>query len=281
MLFRSSNGNADTQFVPYFWPDETDPAPAANNYIKDYYANDPLKPLGFEGIYGGSAQDSVQSILKYNGSNNGGSVTIAENGPKTMGPNKACPDEIVPLTTSASTINSAIGALSQKYGGGTIVSEGLMWGWRVLSPGAPFTEAAPYGKTKKYLVIMTDGQNDINENNLWHDAVFSDYTAYGYLGLYETRLAEGPNRDYQNNVITFPEARAYFDTRLNKACTNAKAAGITVIAMLFRDNSPAAEAAMRKCASGSENFYYASNAGALQTAFDAISTKLINLRLTK
>ena len=36
-----------------------------------------------------------------------------------------------------------------------------MWGWRVLSPTAPFTEGRAYtaNDNKKILVLMTDGEN--------------------------------------------------------------------------------------------------------------------------
>ncbi len=43
----------------------------------------------------------------------------------------------------------------------TSIGEGAAWGWRTLSPGAPFTEGRPYGaeENQKVLVLMTDGQN--------------------------------------------------------------------------------------------------------------------------
>jgi hypothetical protein len=48
-------------------------------------------------------------------------------------------------------------------GGGTNQAEGLAWGWRVLSPSAPFTEGRPYNDpsdpVRKVIVLMTDGEN--------------------------------------------------------------------------------------------------------------------------
>ena len=51
--------------------------------------------------------------------------------------------------------------------GATGVGEGAMWGWRVLSPGAPFTDGRAYStkNNTKVLVLMTDGQNTYYPNS--------------------------------------------------------------------------------------------------------------------
>jgi hypothetical protein len=57
--------------------------------------------------------------------------------------------------------------------------EGIMWGWRILSPAPPFTEGRPYDKkdNDKFLIVMTDGEN-------WHQSRSnhnkSSYHAFGY-----------------------------------------------------------------------------------------------------
>ncbi|MCX7324932.1 MAG: hypothetical protein NTZ14_10975 [Hyphomicrobiales bacterium] len=65
---------------------------------------------------------------------------------------------------------------------GTISFEGIMWGWRKLSPRARFADGAAYGTdgNKKILVIMTDGENQIGGNNL-NGPVMSHCSAYGYM----------------------------------------------------------------------------------------------------
>ena len=63
--------------------------------------------------------------------------------------------------------------------GGTNMLEGVMWGWRVLSPEAPFTEGKAYDDpdNDKFLIVMTDGEN-------WHQARSnhnkSSYHSFGY-----------------------------------------------------------------------------------------------------
>ncbi len=79
--------NADTLFVPYFWPDE--PEGARNNFMRDYPKTDPLEPLGFHPMNWIGRQDVVQSILKYNGTDNDGTVDIDEIAPDTLGPIRA------------------------------------------------------------------------------------------------------------------------------------------------------------------------------------------------
>ncbi len=76
-----------------------------------------------------------------------------------------CPSPILPLTSAISDkarIEAAIDGL--KASGWTYIPAGLMWGWRVLSPGAPFTEGADDETVKtrnirKIIILMTDGAN--------------------------------------------------------------------------------------------------------------------------
>jgi hypothetical protein len=59
------------------------------------------------------------------------------------GPNALCDSApILPLTESKSAVHDAIGQMRAK--GSTNMLEGLMWGWRVLSPEEPFTHGRPY-----------------------------------------------------------------------------------------------------------------------------------------
>ncbi len=93
---------------------------AHNNYMPDFPAAEPLAGLGWDSYWHSGRKDKTQQILKYNGTTNGGTIDIAENGPDQMGPNKGCPDPIVPLTASTSTLTNAIANLTHKNAGGTI-----------------------------------------------------------------------------------------------------------------------------------------------------------------
>ena len=146
-----ASGNADTLFVPYFYPDETDPwdpdwPPFANNYMPDGYESggvlnlDPTNnPLGLALAQTWTMDDSkgkrLSNILKYNGVIK---ANIDETAPDTKGPNKNCPDEILPLTSDKTAVLNKIASLSHWNGGGTIIPVGLVWGWRTLSPNKPY-----------------------------------------------------------------------------------------------------------------------------------------------
>jgi Flp pilus assembly protein TadG len=271
-----NTSNAGTLFVPFFWPDEPDgAADAHNNYMPDFPNNDPLGPLGYLPFGGFDNQDRIQSIFKYSGTNNGGSINIEESSSSMKGPNKGCPNEIVPLTGAQNQVTKAIDDLQHKFGSGTIVSEGLMWGWRTLSPSAPFTQGKPYGQAQKFLVLMSDGENEINSNDLQTSVYYSDYNAYGYLGRWETRMLD------ERNVRTFPEVEAYLDERLALACTNAKKEGITIISLLFLTNEQRARDAMRNCASSPQFFFEAATADGFDDAFDKVAATISKLRISK
>ena len=78
------------------------------------------------------------------------SASLDTSPPDTRGPNRGCPTPIVPLTTNESTVQTNIAAMRHWSGGGTNQAEGLAWGWRVLSPTAPFTEGvALYGARQR------------------------------------------------------------------------------------------------------------------------------------
>jgi Flp pilus assembly protein TadG len=179
-----SSGNAATLFTPYFWPDEPDynfvtwgyAAPGAwtsgsntfhNNYKADY-------PVPGTWNWVANTWNDGQDILKYDGTTS--SAIIKETAPDTYGPNAACPQPLTRLTNNQGTVVSAIEAMNFWYNGGTVISEGLTWAWRTLSPEKPFADGAAYTdtKTKKVIVLMTDGVNGLAENGNASGAGVSD-----------------------------------------------------------------------------------------------------------
>ena len=251
-----------SRFVPYFWPDErgarNEATGAANNYMDD-------TPLPANWTFGGNGdyEEKTYSILKYNGSN---TATLT----RDLGPNKACPDELMRLSSDKAALNRKINSLQATFGGGTITSEGAAWGWRVLSHKAPFADGrAPAKNVKKFLVLMSDGENEIGDNPSV-DAVVSHYNAYGYL-------KSGGRFGSEN----YQAASAYLDNRLRLVCQNAKAAGITIMSVYFRDTNASARALMQNCASENRFFFQAPNTAALNSAFQQIAAEIGKLRITK
>ncbi|MBL8574373.1 MAG: pilus assembly protein [Hyphomicrobiaceae bacterium] len=252
----------DTLFVPYFWADESDRYESwVYRYKNNYLAEDTVPATGFSwtGEWGRN-----YSILKYKGQNG----TISENSADIKGPNRACPDPIQPLTKVQGAVISKIEAMKAYSGGGTIGSEGLMWGWRVLSPGAPFTEGRPYSKdNKKIIVMMTDGENLIAQNNI-DGPTISDYTAYGYL-----RYGRFPKE-------TFADAKSYINKRMLEACKNIKAAGIEIFTVTFKLSDPATIKLYTDCASKPPYYYNAKTSSDLKNAFGEIGKSISKLRVS-
>ena len=73
----------------------------------------------------------------------------------------------------------------------------------------------------------------------------------------------------------------YLNERMDLACKNVKAAGVTIITILFRVNDGSTKNRMQQCASGNSNAYLASDADSLKKAFSQISGNISALRLVK
>lgn len=234
-------GSPDTRFVPYFEPDGPDSG-AYGGYTT--YVSD-----GGSGI-----QDTrLKRSSKYIGQN------------KTN-PNADCNmQKILPLTNNKLTLQGYVnGMVSTGY---THIALGASWGWRTLSPTAPYTEGSEYGDAEwtKAMVFLTDGLNTINANNTWHK---SNYTAYNYL----IRSTLG--------TTNAAAAEAEQDARTRTVCQRISAAGIRVYTILLEEDAQRAKDLMRDCASDPSLYFESPSSGDLQAVFQAIAQDLSNLRLS-
>jgi Flp pilus assembly protein TadG len=80
----------------------------------------------------------------------------------------SCADPLTDLSSIKTSVNSAIDHLSAY--GDTFIPGGLLWGWNLLDPSLPFTNATSYTDIaakggKKAMVLMTDGANTLAENS--------------------------------------------------------------------------------------------------------------------
>ncbi len=272
--------NPASLFTPYFWPDEPDystttgaaASPGAfvagsgalhNNYLVDYT---------FPNSWGWTRNDwnNGQGILKYDRTTR--AAIINEIGPDSYGPNAACPDALTRLTNNQAQLNAAIDHMNYWYNGGTIISEGLTWAWRSLSPEKPFADGKPYSDTtaKKVIVLMTDGVNGLADNGNTGGANISDYSAYGYLGASRLSWADG--------VSTYAELQTFLDNRLKLACDNAKAKGIKIYTVMFNHagflsgaDQAHSTSLLQYCASQSDFAFLATDPTALQNSFNQIA----------
>ena len=164
-----------------------------------------------------------------------------------------CPRSITPLTSSQSRLNAEISALTAD--GNTYIPAGLVWGWRVLSPQAPFTEGATSvpgtnQEITKHLLLMTDGINTLHKPSGQPGHVVSATTD-------------------EANALT------------SALCENIKNAGISIYTVAFQVSHTATEQMLRNCASGPTNYYDADNVPLLISAFEAIADKIAVIRLSK
>jgi hypothetical protein len=258
----------NTLFTPYFWIDDTKHQfhgvpPNSNNYLPDGPT-----PHGWTYTRASGTKHpwgSTFNMFKYD------SVTpanIDDTPPHTLGPNKACPDEILPLTSNKDALQAKVAGLQHWHGGGTVTSEGLMWGWRTLSPTLPFDQGKPYGATRKIIVLFTDGKNMLVANGPG-GPVSSDYSAYGHLG--HSRFG----------VTTFADLEARLDERMRLACQNIKAAGIEVYSVMFREQSGTARDLVRDCASDAGRYFLATSQSELLASFENIGQSISTQRLAR
>ncbi len=72
-----------------------------------------------------------------------------------------CGTPIQNLTTDTAAVRSMINSLVTS--GETYLPAGLIWGWRMLSPGEPLSAAASGpGGARKFMILVTDGRNTLS-----------------------------------------------------------------------------------------------------------------------
>jgi len=164
----------------------------------------------------------------------------------------SCSNEITDLTTNEATLDSAIDALSAS--GYTYIASGLTWGWRMVSPDAPLSQgisyedmAKPKTHTKKFVILMTDGEN--------------------------TRAPSYPAHDSSDNALA--------NTLTANICTNIKAMNITVFTVAFTVTDPTTLDMLQTCASQAKYAFNAQDTSALVASFKTISDQMADLRLAQ
>jgi Flp pilus assembly protein TadG len=301
-----SNTVPATLFVPMFAPDE--PSSAVNDWYLfrynrvDYYWSDVLGN-GYSGL-------QKQGYMgKYFDIPSGGYVAPYRTAPAGMdeGPNFMCTTSaITPLTdisaaAGATAIKNAIDAMQPN--GATNVPEGMAWGWRVVSSGAPFTEGRPETQkgNDKVVIVITDGANTYYTPGFFNAGDpagnQSAYSNLGYVG--KTTPGYTTSRMFQGTTVsktTYSEANytVAMNQHFDALCANAKTAGIIVMTVavdLDMNNATekkqadelkacASPSKFRKDASGNpEQNFWNTTGGDLSTTFKAIANELSNLRI--
>lgn len=196
--------------------------------------------------------------------------SISDSDSSMRGPNDDCAAPILPLTDDRTKVEARMAMLYPN--GYTNSANGMIWGWRVLSPGAPFTEGVPYTDTDwvKAVVLMTDGQNTVGSRNTHKE---SRFTAYGYA--VESRMGAG---------MTDPDdMRDQYDEKLLRICHRMKEQGILVYSIVFGLDNANLEQVFRSCATQpAAPYYYKAPSGAdLESTFGNIAQDLVELHVSR
>ena len=184
----------------------------------------------------------------------------------TTGTNKGqrCLTEIVPLTNSEDTIDTAIkGMITSRpnplYTPDTYIPGGLMWGINVLSPAEPFTDGAAYDELntepRKVIVLMTDG-----------------------LNTKRVRTTGSPLGDY---IDANADQRIGTNEDTTTLCNYAKDQKIEIFTVAFKVDDGAAKTMLQGCATDAEHYYDASDPDKLLAAFSGIAQSLSQVRLAR
>ena len=163
-----------------------------------------------------------------------------------------CGAEITPLTNNRDKILNEIDGMVA--GGDTYIPAGLTWGLRVLSGGAPYNEgasksAAKKKNIKKYLVLMTDGDNT-------RSAQLPDAPSHW-----------GSDADQANAWTT-------------KACNIIKKEDISVFTITFGSLLDETKNLIRNCATKPTQYYHAASGAELSAVFEDIRGQISALHLS-
>jgi Mg-chelatase subunit ChlD len=165
-----------------------------------------------------------------------------------------CQTAILPLTAKRSEIDTYLNGLVAE--GDTYIATGLSWGMKVLSSQAPFTEGADETVFKnrggrKILILMSDGENTRSVND-W-----------------------GTGRDHWGDDVDDANDRTV------AACNAVKSANVEVYTIAFGMSDTETLAILEGCASDIEQFYNASDASMLMSAFEDIGKAFRDIALVE
>lgn len=166
--------------------------------------------------------------------------------------NKWCGQELLPMTDDLEAVKKSVDRLSGS--GKTYMPAGLIWGWRTLDPGEPFTEASTgFDPATRALVLMTDGQNTLTQDDEFH-------------------VTEDKTRPISET-----------DERTVKLCEIIKQEKIVIysVAYNFPGDAAVGKKILNICASDSTKFFDAKSADELEEAFKNIGKDLARVRLSE
>jgi hypothetical protein len=147
---------------------------------------------------------------------------------------------ILPLTNDYAALHASIDGMNAS--GTTNLTIGLVWGYHLLSPSEPVTNAMPFGTRSltKYIVLMTDGDN--------------------------TKMRGTTDV-------------AVMNARTRQACDAVKADRIVVFTARIIDSKN--ESLLKDCASEPGKYYSVTDVKQLEPVFDEIYRAIVATRISR
>jgi Flp pilus assembly protein TadG len=286
-----------SMFVPFFAPDEPDVNPS-NSKVSTAVASSSTKTTTTYNIF---FQPTTTTTTTYTYYNNFANNYLADGVTNTdyqteqgssakytktptvgvnsywgdaKGPNSGCQTApLLRMTTNMAAVTTELGTMIAK--GDTEIPVGLVWGWHLLSPNAPFADGVAYGtaNTTKIVVLVTDGNNTYanSSNNTVNSADNSYYTALGYI--------------WQNRISTdagsFTDPPTALDNRLATLCTNMKAQNIVIYTVPVEVTDSGIQTLLQNCASSSADYINVTASSQLAAAFANIAGSIGHLRIAQ
>ena len=275
-----TTGIKASQWIPFFNPDNPDEDDypndrtwntwgTSNDYVDDLIpGNTDNWPFGSRSEAADARKeawfDRIRKTNRYSGTPRG---TLTDD----YGPNRGCKIEpIIPLTNDFDALRAGVDRMVAY--GATNVPLGAMWGWHTLSPHNPFGDGSAYDTPglKKIIIIMTDGENNLNAN----------WNVYGGVGfIWQNRLGITSG--------TAADIRARLDERLDSAtpgtedlCGNMKDKAIEVYTIAVEVDT-AAQALLQRCATSSDHYFPVDSASGIVDAFEQIADAIERLRISR
>jgi Flp pilus assembly protein TadG len=253
--------------------DQNDDPPSGAPFASYLYPDLPSSP--WPNDWGPNKNPQVQRTIKYDAYGN----AYVEG----YGPNVGCPSPVLPLSVEKSKAVAVIDGLKPEARGGTITSEGIAWGWRVISPrwrglwaGAPSKLPLDYGTpdVDKVMVVLTDGENQMLVRS-YNGGLVSPYTAYGtFTNLGVT--ATGTNATAENAV------KAKLDDRTRAVCANVASKDVLVYTITFGSSpSSVVKGLMQDCATTAARYFHSPDNATLRQVFRTIASQLTSVRIVR
>ncbi|MEL7640844.1 MAG: pilus assembly protein TadG-related protein [Solidesulfovibrio sp.] len=208
-----------------------------------------------------------------------------------MSPIRALSSDKTTILSNISAINA--GAVTS----GTLISEGIKWGHKVLSPEAPYTEGSTDKKVRKIMIVLTDGDTEDGRcggsyasasktvNTYWTNAYFG-------LGLKPTSTAS-PYATLSTATATLAQIPSCVDGgKLNQYVLDEASSAkndanypVEIFSIRFGDSDSTDKNIMKQIASsktGTDDHYYdAPNESEIQDMFKQIGQQLGQRLMTK